>query len=116
MNRIKQLRVAKGIDSLRDLSYIITTQYGFPLGFANLGRIESGRNDNPKYKTLAALANFFDVSIEYLMGDSDDPHGDGRRRDGASKPAKDELPQEAQIAIDTFINKLKDVYKVQPQK
>lgn len=34
-------------------------------------RIEAG--NNPSYDALLALADFFDVSLDYLVGRSDDP-------------------------------------------
>ena len=111
MNRLRQLQIAKGIDSQRELANIITKQYGTPLTYVTISRIEAGYNENPKFRTLYALAQFFDVSIEYLMGYSDDRHGDGRSKPEASpQEKKDELPVEAQIAIDTFYNKMKSLY------
>lgn len=112
MNRFKQLRIAKGLDSQRELADVIAKQYGIPMGFATISRLESGENDNPKYKTIAALAQFFNVSVEYLMGDSDDPHGDGRRpkNELVQQQAKDELPPEAQLAIEAFYEKMKSLY------
>ena len=103
MNRIHQLRIAKGIESQRELAQILTTQLGVPITFATISRLESGDNENPRVKTAYALAKFFDVSIEYLMGYSDDRHGDGRSgKKESSEEQKEELPAEVQIAMDTF--------------
>ena len=104
MNRIQQLRVAKGSESQRELAHIMTSQCNTPMTFATISRLESGQTDNPKYKTILALARYFGVSVEYLMGDSDDPKLSTQKKD------KQELPPEAQIAMDTFYNKLKHLY------
>ena len=37
-----------------------------------ISRFEHGK-DNPNCNTLCALADFFDVSLDYLCGRSDDP-------------------------------------------
>lgn len=109
MNRVKQMRVAKGIDSQRELADIMTKLRHAPMTFATISRLESGETDNPKYKTIKALADFFGVSVEYLMGDSDDP---GYTLTIAAHQDDDEkeLPPEAKIAIDTFYNKMKKLY------
>lgn len=37
-----------------------------------VSRFEHGK-DNPNYNTLCALADYFNVSLDYLVGRSDDP-------------------------------------------
>lgn len=65
-NRLAELREARGI-SQRELSHDIGTLYGKSVLPATISRIEAGTVD-PKLSTLVPLAKFFCVSIEYLMG------------------------------------------------
>ena len=52
------------------------------------------------------MAKFFGVSIEYLMGISDDPHGDGRRRHNDSDGDEDDTPPEVRMAMETLKKQL----------
>lgn len=65
-NRIKELRKSKGLTQIDMASKldISTSAYGF---------YEQGRNTPPLSK-LKAMANIFNVNIEYLSGESDMPH------------------------------------------
>ncbi len=62
-NRIKQLRQSAQI-SQRDLA----SQIG--VSTSTIGMYEQGRRD-PDTKTLLDIAQFFNVSVDYLIGSSD---------------------------------------------
>ena len=65
--RLKFLRESKGL-SLRKLAEHINVH------FSTLGSYERGRR-NPDLETLKMLAEFYNVSIDYLLGLVDDPQG-----------------------------------------
>ncbi|MEF2759501.1 MAG: helix-turn-helix domain-containing protein [Lactobacillus paragasseri] len=60
MNRIKELRQAKGL-SLRDMSEKINMSY------ITISQYERGKRE-PKLETWQKLADFFGVSVPYLQG------------------------------------------------
>ena len=63
MIRIKQLRAEQNL-SLRDLSTKLNISY------SSLGKYERG-DQEPSFDTLIKIANFFNVSVDYLLGNSD---------------------------------------------
>lgn len=65
MERLKELRTTKGMT---------LKQMAESLGMVqrNYQRYETGEVDPPLSKVVA-LADFFDVSLDYLVGRSDDP-------------------------------------------
>ena len=60
MNRIRKLRKERGL-SITELAEMIGISY------QSLQRYEAGKRD-PSIQVLIALANFFDVSVDYLIG------------------------------------------------
>lgn len=65
MKRLKELRTARGL-TLKQMSEML----GMVL--RNYQRYETGEVDPPLSKAVA-LADFFDVSLDYLVGRSDVP-------------------------------------------
>lgn len=65
--RLKFLRESKGL-SLRKLAEKVN------IHFSTLGSYEQGRR-NPDIETLKMLAEFYNVSVDYLLGLVDDPRG-----------------------------------------
>jgi len=63
--RLKQLRLQHGLTQ-KELAKVMG------VSSSAVGMWEIGRNE-PDYKTLKRLADFFDVSIDYLLGKTDDP-------------------------------------------
>jgi len=61
--RLKELRLEKGITQ-EELSGI--TGVSFP----TISRYKNGHRDEPGLSVLKKFANYFDVSIDYLSGDS----------------------------------------------
>ena len=65
MKRLRELREQKGISQLKlamDLS----------LNQNSISRYETGERE-ADYKTLVALADYFRVSVDYLLGRTDNP-------------------------------------------
>lgn len=63
MNRLRELRKERGL-TLRELGDVINTSN------QNISNWEVGRS-SPNIKYLTALADYFNVSIDYLVGRSD---------------------------------------------
>ena len=77
MNRIKELRTEKGITQA-DLAKILK------ISDRAVGYYENGDRE-PDYTTLLKIAEYFDVSIDYLLGRVD------VRKDTTSAPADKEF-------------------------
>lgn len=62
--RLKELRKERGLtqEELSKLSGV---------SFPTISRYENGLRDEPKLTILKTLANYFDVTIDYLVGDTD---------------------------------------------
>lgn len=77
--RLRTLRETKGFQSQQALAD--------ELGVAQstIANWEGGRRE-PNHETLVKLADFFQVTVDYLMGRSDDPQG-GKVTDEAVKAA-----------------------------
>ncbi|MDH3668975.1 MAG: helix-turn-helix domain-containing protein [Paracoccaceae bacterium] len=60
--RINQLRLAKG-DSLQDLANAVGVSK------AHIWELEKGRTDNPAMALVTRLADHFDVTVSYLVGE-----------------------------------------------
>ena len=63
MNRIKELRIAEGISQQKLAQAIGTTQ-------RNISYLESGIEISAQF--ASRIANFFDVTVDYLLGLEDD--------------------------------------------
>lgn len=64
-NRLKELRTSKGASQLAIATVLGITDRGYR-------KYESGTSE-PTLSILVALADYFDVSLDYLVGRSDDP-------------------------------------------
>ena len=65
MKRLKELRKAKNISQLKLALDLNMNQN-------SISRYETGEHE-ADYKTLIALADYFNVSIDYLLGRTDNP-------------------------------------------
>lgn len=63
--RIKELRKSRGISQVRMAMDLHTTQN-------TISRYENGDRE-PGIKELIAISNYFGVSVDYLLGLTDDP-------------------------------------------
>lgn len=79
MNRIKELREAKGKT---------IAQMSVETGIAdnNISRYEHDLR-NPKLKTLCAIADYFGVSLDYLLGRTDEKWTNKKAHSGQTENA-----------------------------
>lgn len=63
--RLRELRLAKNVTA-KAMSEFLS------MGYRNYQRYETGEVDPPLSKAIA-LADFFNVSLDFLVGRSDDP-------------------------------------------
>ena len=64
-DRLKELRNAKGVTQKKMAEYLGITEQAY-------GKYEYAMRE-PNHKTTIKLADFFDVSTDYLLGRSDNP-------------------------------------------
>ena len=64
--RLKEIRKSKGISQLKMAMDLNTNQN-------TISRYETGERE-ADYKTLVAIADFFNVSIDYLLERTDNPN------------------------------------------
>ena len=91
--RLKTLREAKGVS---------TRKLGGAIGISSpaISQFENG-TALPAIDTLVALAKFFDVSVDYLLGISDEPKPIPEKSDQTDK-------QPGQVEMDTLLNELNE--------
>ena len=126
--RLKQLRKAAGLNQ-SEIAAMLS------VGQRQVSNYESGK-DFPSEKTLIQLADFFNVSLDYLLDRSDDPRSEefsaDRRAQRTSlkakeiellstipasllpayNEAKEKNPENLQQIIDTFTKMAKDYYSL----
>ncbi|WP_054653484.1 helix-turn-helix domain-containing protein [Limosilactobacillus equigenerosi] len=73
MNRIKQLRIRKGL-TLKELATELSKISNKTISYATISRWEKGINE-PKLETWLKLSDYFDVPVSYLQGIGDDLTG-----------------------------------------
>lgn len=93
--RLKELRVNKRLTQQDMADYLGITRQGY-------GKYESGQSETD-IKTLKKLANFFNVTTDYLTGNSDQP----------SKLKDNPNPQNEKFNPMNEINKLLDKYEIE---
>lgn len=64
--RLRELRAASGLSQRQMAEIFEVTKVGYQ-------NYEYGRN-MPSFEMLSKLADFFNVSIDYLLGRTDEPH------------------------------------------
>lgn len=77
MTRVKELREKKGF-TLREFAHFVNDELHYDVSLATLIMLENDKRYNgkeyvdghdPQYSLVKTLANYFNVSIEYLMGE-----------------------------------------------
>ena len=66
MQRLKELRTKRNISQVKLAMDLGTTQN-------SISRYENGERE-ADYKTLVAIADYFGVSVDYLLGRTDNPN------------------------------------------
>lgn len=110
-NRLKELRKEKGLTQAQ-LANILKTSA------SSIGMYEQNRRI-PDTETLQSLSEYFNVSVDYLIGKSDIKEtAEELLKDTRSTIAlhndngiDDELPKEAKKEIENFIEYIKQKYK-----
>ena len=78
MNRIKELREKKGFDSIREFARFVENELNYPVSVSTMVLLEKDKRmagtkiidgANPQYNLVKTLANYFNVSIEYMMNE-----------------------------------------------
>ena len=85
--RMKQLREARGLTQT-ELAKVLGIQQ------TSIFRYESG-NTNPSLEVLLSFAKYFDVSLDYIFGRTDDP-------DGVKQSDQPKLPPELNRLAEDF--------------
>ena len=106
LNRIKELRVAKGHESQREFANFVSTHLGCKVSYRTINKLEN-QEGNPTWELLDVLASYFQVSTDYLMGRTNRNYAVAAHID---EDKEDDLPPEAKIAVDTFYNKMRALY------
>ena len=70
MNRLKELRKAKGL-TLDELSKCLKEKFEVSLSTGQLSSYENGRRSPRSENTWKTIADYFNVSVSYLLGYSD---------------------------------------------
>ncbi|HBG7047165.1 TPA: helix-turn-helix domain-containing protein [Clostridioides difficile] len=100
---LKDLRIKKGLTQEQVAKDLMTTK-------VSIGRYENGTRE-PKIETLKSLSNYYNVSVDYLLGKT--LIENYTTTDEISKIIKsyESLPKEAQEHINSYIEFLVDRYK-----
>jgi len=86
MNRIKELREQKGFTSIREFTHFINDELHYDVSVATMVLLEKDKRlnrdftvingtvielkgVNPPYRLVKVLADYFGVSIEYMMNE-----------------------------------------------
>ncbi|AOY78145.1 helix-turn-helix domain-containing protein [Clostridium formicaceticum] len=106
-HRLKQLRKEKKLTQ-EDLAIQLNKTRSTVAGY------ETERKE-PDYDTLKKIAEFFDVSIDYLLGHSDTPHSYSSKNCITETKARygldnKDLPDEAIKQIEDYIEFIKQKY------
>lgn len=89
-DRLKELREANGW-TLEELAQGINLNWGTKLNRSTILRYERGECE-PKLLTASYFAQYFGVSIDYLIGLVDDKHGHNDARRPISLPTHGAIP------------------------
>jgi transcriptional regulator with XRE-family HTH domain len=100
--RLKELRISKNLSQKDIAKYINKTTQSYSL-------YERGERD-PDSATLIKLADFFDVSVDYLLGRTNIPNIDINKVNDPSYG----LPQEALDRIEEFKELMRLKYQKKP--
>lgn len=94
--RLRELRKERGLTQA-ELAKLLS------IGESTISFYESGKRQ-PDYETLIRLADFFNVSVDYLIGRTDDKNNSGIETLAAhrSDDPLNELPEEARKSLEEF--------------
>lgn len=97
MYHLRELRIQKGLTQA-ELSKALQ------VSASSIGMYEQGRRE-PDNETLGRIANFFNVTTDYLLGRTDEPGGTADSAGVAKEEVKTEKPK-AYVELHRLINEL----------
>jgi transcriptional regulator with XRE-family HTH domain len=104
--RLEELREKKGMTRKEMAKYLEIDQ-------STYGKYELGKRE-PDIETIEALADYFNVSVDYLLGRTDElspyPRVDTIAAHRTDDPMS-ELPEEARKSVEEFIDYVYKKYK-----
>jgi transcriptional regulator with XRE-family HTH domain len=103
--KLKELRTKKGLTQ-REMSVLLN------ISNSTIGMYETNKRE-PDNATLSRIADFFDVSTDYLLGRVDEPKGEKRIQTIAAHRTDDpmaDLPPEAIERIEEFKDMIRQKY------
>ena len=99
-NRVKELRIAKGYTSQREFANFVTNKLRYPISCSTINKLEN-QIGNPSWELLDVLATYFNVTVDYLMGRTDQ---------NFAVAVHNDISSECKIAIDEFYKKMRKSY------
>lgn len=102
-NTLKYLRNNRGL-SQRELAKVLN------VAPSTLAMYELDKRE-PDYEILKKIADFFEVSTDYLLGRSDVPNPLGKAAEESPNYDLEDLPEEAKKTLEDFINYIHTKYR-----
>lgn len=111
--------LGKRIKYLRETNRISQIEFAKKIGVSNavLSRYESG-DRRPDYDTLQLIADFFEVSTDYLLGRTDIPTHSTEDQDEAdfhafaNSPELQEFYKELPVSNEDAVKRLRDIWEI----
>ena len=104
-NRLRELRIARGWESMAEFTRFINSSLGFKVSLSTIHLIEIHKNENPYWQLVAVLSDYFGVTADYLMGRADA----NKQPTEEDKTAMDQLDPADRIFIEAFLQKKKSL-------
>lgn len=108
-NRIRELRIAKGHESMREFVRFINGTLGFDVSIATISLLESHKRENPTWELIDCLCKYFDVTSDYLMGRAEYNIKETEVKETIAKD-KEPLPPEMEMEMERFYEKMRKMY------
>ncbi|SFB10610.1 helix-turn-helix domain-containing protein [Selenomonas ruminantium] len=107
-NRIRELRIARGHNSLRGFAEFINTHLGYEVSASALSQLELHRRENPYWELVDVLSTYFGVTADYLMGKTDY----NVRKEEVIKDREDKVTKspEEELLMQQFYDKMREMY------
>ena len=103
MARFKELRIQKGLTQ-EELITQFNDRYGKRYGASSISMFENDKRI-PETQSLMDFADFFNVSVDYLLGRTDEPGGTAGSAGVAKEEVKTEKPK-AYVELHRLIDEL----------
>lgn len=107
-NRIKELRIAKGFNSMREFVRYINDIEEFEVSTATISLLEAHKRENPSWELVDFLCGYFGVTADYLMGRTDYNIKENEVKKIAGEKPADKT--EMEIEMKEFYKKMRKKY------